>query len=159
MESNTVTSDSQIAAKVNLMEKVSPKDYLSILQNGSQPASSDLKIVEYLSGKMQIPNGVINVIIDYVLTVNNNVLYRGLCEKVAASLARERITTVIDAMNYLEKMSKRRTGSNKNEPVKQTNNNEKPEQKQAKSEENTANWDDLLDDLDDENGGNTNGKA
>ena len=87
VESSTVTSDSQIAAKVNLMEKVSPKDYLSILQNGSQPASSDLKIVEYLSGKMQIPNGVINVIIDYVLTVNNNVLYRGLCEKVAASLA------------------------------------------------------------------------
>lgn len=158
LEPSTVTSDSQLAAKVNLMEKVSPKDYLSILQNGSQPASSDLKIVEYLSGKMQIPNGVINVIIDYVLMVNNNVLYRGLCEKIAASLARERIVTVIDAMNYLEKMSKRRASSNKPEPNKPIT-TEKTEQKQPKNEENPANWDDLLDDLDDDNGGNENGKA
>ena len=47
-------------------------------------------------------------ITDFVLTTNNNVLNRAYCEKVAASLAREGVTTALDAMNYLKSVNEKR---------------------------------------------------
>lgn len=94
-----------LANKINLMEALSPKDYLSVLQNGSTPASSDLKLINDLSKKFRLPNSVINAIVDYVLAINDNVLSKAFAEKIAGSLAREGIQTTIDAMDYLKKVS------------------------------------------------------
>ena len=103
-----VTSNTDLALKVNLMEIKSPKDYLSVLQNGTTPAVPDLKLIDDLSVKFGLNNGVINALIDFVLTTNNNVLNRAYCEKVAASLAREGVTTALDAMNYLKSVNEKR---------------------------------------------------
>lgn len=149
---NTNSGSSVLAEKINIMETRSPKEFLALLQNGSQPAMSDLKIIDDLSKKFNLNNSVINAIIDYVLMTNDNILYRGLCEKIGASLAREGVTTTIDAMNYLKRVSKHHkkpSGESKDiKPIKATKKQEKKE----------LNWDQLLDDLDDD-GGDDNGKA
>ena len=152
---NMNSGSSVLAEKINIMESRSPKEFLALLQNGSQPAMSDLKIIDDLSKKFKLNNSVINAIIDYVLMTNDNVLYRGLCEKIGASLAREGVTTTIDAMNYLKRVSKHhKKGETPVKEIKATSSKQVESKKQKKE----VNWDQLLDDLDDE-GGDDNGKA
>lgn len=151
--SNTNSGSSVLAEKINIMETRSPKEFLALLQNGSQPAMSDLKIIDDLSKKFNLNNAVINAILDYVLMTNDNVLYRGLCEKIGASLAREGITTTIDAMNYLKRVSKHHKKATNSE-TKEI----KPIKADNKAKKKELNWDQLLDDLDDD-GGDDNGKA
>lgn len=102
-----ISSNSDLAKKINMMETYAPKDYLTALQNGTIPAYADLALLNDLSAKYKLSNAVINALVDYVLAVNNNVLTRVFAEKIAASLAREGVQTTIDAMNYLKKTSKR----------------------------------------------------
>ena len=103
-----IAGSTDLARKINIMEGVTPKQYLSYLQNGSQPSYSDLMVVNDISSKFRLPNSVINAIVDYVLTVNNNVLSKPFTEKIAGSVAREGVSTAIDAMNYLKKVSSKR---------------------------------------------------
>ena len=153
---NGNSGSSRLAGKINIMETRSPKEFLALLQNGTQPASSDLKIVDDLSKKFHLNNSVINAIIDFVLTTNNNVLSRPLCEKIAASLAREGITTTIDAMNYLKKVSQGyKSGKKASSRVEEKE--EKTVQNNKKSSKTPLNWDEILDDIDD--GGTDDGKA
>jgi replication initiation and membrane attachment protein DnaB len=99
-----ISSKTQLATKIKLMEAVSPSDYLRIKQNNTTPSSPDLDLVNDLSKHFNLSNGVINALIDYVLTKLNNVLSRPFVEKIAASLAREGVETAVDAMNYLLKV-------------------------------------------------------
>ena len=152
-----VSSSGALASKINLMESISPKDFLAILQNGTEPATPDLKLIDSISKKFRLNNSVINAVIDYVLTTNNNVLSRPYCEKVAASLAREGIVSTLDAMNYLKKIS-----SGNKERSNQTKENEYFSQSESKpkSKEENLNWNQLVDDIDiGEDGGDENGKA
>ena len=151
---NQNSGSSELAGKINIMETRSPKEFLALLQNGSQPALSDLKIVDDLSRKFQLNNSVINAIIDYVLTTNDNILSRGLCEKIGASLAREGVQTTIDAMNYLKRVS-RRMGKTPEPKVSVKKEEKKPVEKK---ENESLNWDAILDDIDEDDGGE-NGKA
>lgn len=151
-----VSGKSDLATKINIMETVSPKDFISILQNGAKPASADLKIINSLSKDFNLPNCVINAVIDYVLTTGNNVFSKALAEKVAGSLARERITTTLDAMNYLKKVSLPKRGRKKNESIAVSNvNNTKTKQIQDNAD--NLDWDTLIDELDEEDC--TDGKA
>lgn len=156
---NTNSGSTELAGKINIMETNSPKRFLALLQNGSQPASSDLKIVDDLSKKFHLTNPVINAVIDYVLSTNDNILSRALCEKIGASLAREGVTTTIDAMNYLKRVRRNARQPKpelKVEPQEPTTNEVNKETKDNNS--NPVNWDQLLDDIDDGEGGD-NGKA
>ena len=98
---NKVMGDDGLAAKIKYFEIASPKEVLSALQNGTKPAKADLNIIDMLSKDYNLPNPVINVLIDFVLQMNNNVLSKYSAEKIAASLSREKIETAIDAMEYL----------------------------------------------------------
>ena len=151
---NENSGSTELAGKINIMETRSPKEFLALLQNGSKPASSDLKIVDSLSKNFHLQNGVINAVIDFVLATNNNILSRPLCEKIAASLAREGIVTTIDAMNYLIKVSR---GQRKKTISKEKEEN-KPVESKPKTAKKEINWDDLLDDIE-EDEGEENGKA
>ena len=98
---NHVVGDEGLAAKIKFFEVSSPKEVLIALQNGTKPAKADLNIIDTLSKDYHLPNPVINVAIDFILTMNNNVLSSYSAEKIAASLSRENIETAIDAMEYL----------------------------------------------------------
>lgn len=158
-EPNLNSGDTALAQKVNMMELMSPKKFLSVLQNGTKPAPSDLRLVDDLSKNFNLPTGVINALIDYCLVMNNNVLSRAYCEKVAASLAREGVETTIDALNYLRKTSRKSTkGGSKNTHKKVVEEVVEKETKETSKEENLddVSWEQMLDDIDD---GKANGKA
>ena len=96
-----VVGEDGLAAKIKFFEVTSPKEVLRMLQNGTKPAKADLNILNTLSQDYNLPNPVINVVIDFILTMNNNVLSSYSAEKIAASLSREGIETAVDAMEYL----------------------------------------------------------
>lgn len=149
-----VNANTDLALKVNLMEHKAPKDYLAVLQNGTAPAIPDLKLIDDLSIKFRLPNGVINALVDFVLNTNNNVLNRSYCEKIAASLAREGITTALDAMNYLKAVNEKRKshvkiGSNKTTNKYGDKINKDPEEPKDTTDEEVLDWDTLLADIED----------
>lgn len=100
-----VSGDSELANKIQMMEEVAPAKFLQYLQQGTKPARSDIAIVNSLSKDYGFNSGIINVIVDYVLNKNNNVLSKNYAEKIASSLAREHVLTTVDAMNYLKKLT------------------------------------------------------
>ena len=158
---NLVTEDSGLASKINLMESISPKDFLSVLQNGTVPARSDLKLIDDLSKNFKLENCVINALVDFVLASNNNILSRLYTEKIAASLAREGTVTTIDAMNYLKKVSKKQRSSSATKVAKTTVVSEKPivvnTIKKPVDEEDDVSWTQLIDEISTED--NVDGKA
>ena len=161
---NFVSSKEALGMKVNLMESVSPKEFLSYLQNGTEPALPDLKLLDYLSKKFLLPNCVLNAVIDYTLMKNNNVLSRAYMEKICASLARSGITTAIDAMNYLKSISKGTRKHKKTEVVEYDNEetNEQPAKKKKKDDNNKDDeeeWQSLIADLEDTGDDGDDGKA
>lgn len=104
-EKSNVSGDSDLASKIQMMDEVAPAKFLQYLQNGTKPARSDINIINSLSKDYGFGNGIINVIVDYVLNKNSNVLSKNYCEKIASSLAREGCKSTVDAMNYLNKIS------------------------------------------------------
>lgn len=114
IEKSKVSSDSELASKIQMMEEVAPAKFLQYLQQGTKPAKSDIAIVNSLSKDYGFGSGIINVIVEYVLYKNKNVLSKNYAEKIASSLAREHVTTTVDAMNYLKKLTVKK-------PVKKVN--------------------------------------
>ena len=104
-EKSKVSGNSELASKIQMMEEVAPTKFLQFLQQGTKPARSDIAIVNSLSKDYGFGNGIINVIVEYVLYKNSNVLSKNYAEKIASSLAREGVTTTVDAMNYLNKLA------------------------------------------------------
>lgn len=141
-EKSRVSGDSQIVQKIQLMERTPPVEWLEILQNGTKPAKADCSIVNDLSRDYGFGCGVINVIVEWVLRKNNNILSKNYCEKIAASLARSNVKTAVDAMNQLSK-----SASKKKEIVsKETFVEEKPKiKKQVVQEDNVS--DDEINDI------------
>ena len=138
-----ISSDTLIAEKIALFNAYSPVKYLTLKQNGTKPIISDLNIVNSLSENFGFSNGVINVIVDYVLERNNNVLSKNYVEKIAASVAREGVNTTVDAMNFLKRSSVK--NKNMNERTPQVNSAESKNKKSISREEVNA----LLDSMED----------
>ena len=116
-EKSKVSGDSDLATKIQMMDEVAPAKFLQYLQNGTKPARSDINIINSLSKDYGFGNGIINVIVDYVLSKNSNVLSKNYCEKIASSLAREGCKTTVDAMNYLKKITVKNTIKVTKKPV------------------------------------------
>ena len=155
-EPNLMSGASDLARKINLMETKSPKDYLSYLQNGTKPATADLKVINDLSKNYHLPNPVINAVVDYVLYKADNVLSRPYAEKVAVSLVRENILTAVDAMNYLKKVDKKSHNKRANKSFIKVLETEKKDTKDGDNKDWEMDWDRILEEI---NGGNDGGKA
>ena len=90
-----------------LFENMSPYDYLRKKYRGATPTSRDVKLLEFLAVDLKLKPGVINVLIDYILRVNDNKLNRNFVETIAGQWARLGLSTVDDAMKYAEKEHKK----------------------------------------------------
>ncbi len=153
-----LSSESALAKKINLMEVTSPAKFLSVLQNGTKPAMSDLRLINDISSNFNLPNGVINALVDYALTTNNNVLSKYYVEKVAGSLAREGVTNALDAMNFLNKVkngTKKKVAA-KESKISQEIVEEIEDTKPVVEEESSLDWNSLIDQIDE---GGSDGKA
>lgn len=129
--------DTSIRAKIIYQfETTSPYDFLSSKYGGTKPTKTDLALLEYLLIDLNLNPGVVNVLIDYVLKINNNKLTRAFVDTIAGQWKRNKIETVEDAMNLASKEQKgRKTKSSTkkieekptwfDEDIKATNDNEK----------------------------------
>ena len=100
---------------------------IEYLQNNTKVAPADLYVINSLIN-LNLPNGIINAIVDYTLTKKNNILDKFFAEKIASGILREGITTTIDAMNYMKSLNKKRkstlgTNTNKRQYKKKEINN------------------------------------
>ena len=98
--------DSKRAKMIYTFESVSPYNFLKSKYNGSKPTSRDLKLIEDLMVDVGLKPGVVNVLIDYALRVNNNKLNKAFIETIAGQWARLGIETAEAAMNQASKESK-----------------------------------------------------
>ena len=115
---NLLPGNSSIAKKVQLFNEISPVEFLTIRNNNKAPLSCDIELIKRIKDNTELPDSVINVIIDYSLEKLNNKLIPNYVERVAASLAREGIIDAYEAMLYLNKFNKNKTSKKEPSEVK-----------------------------------------
>ena len=87
---------------IHMFETTRPYDFISSKYKNSNPTSSDLAIISYLLIDLNLKPGVVNVLIDYVLKINNNKLIKSFVEVIASQWSKSGIETVEDAMKIAE---------------------------------------------------------
>lgn len=98
------TGDTSKRAKIiYTFETTSPYDFLSSKYKNARPTKSDLLILEYLLIEVNLNPGVVNVLVDYVLKINDNKLIKNFIEVIASQWKKSNIETVEDAMKLAEK--------------------------------------------------------
>ena len=125
------TGDNSKRAKmIYTFENVTPYDYLRSKYKTGEPTMRELQIIEDLMVKQKMKPGVVNVLISYVLKINNNKFTRSYVETVASQWCRLNIETVEDAMAVAEKEHKKikkLVDKNKTTVTSSKNNKEKEE--------------------------------
>ena len=99
---------SKRAKMIYTFETISPRELLISKNKGNEPTRRDLRLVEDLLLDYNLKPGVVNVLIDYILNINDKKLTRGLVETMAGEWQRKGIETVEDAMSLCEKEHKKR---------------------------------------------------
>ena len=95
------------AKQIYTFENVTPNDYLRSKYKNGEPTMRELRIIEDLMVNQKMKPGVVNVLISYVLKVNNNKFTRSYVETVASQWCRMNIETVEEAMRVAEKEHKK----------------------------------------------------
>lgn len=125
---NPVGDSSKRAKMIYTFENVTPYDYLRSKYKTGEPTLRELQIIEDLMVKQKMKPGVVNVLISYVLKVNNNKFTKNYVETVASQWCRLNIETVEDAMAVAEKEHKKiKKIMDKTSNTKSSNNKEKEE--------------------------------
>ena len=151
--------NSRRAKMIYTFENVTPLDYLRSKYKTGEPTMGELQIIEDLMTKQKMKPGVVNVLISYVLKVNNNKFTRRYVETVASQWCRLNIETVEEAMaaaekehKKIKKLMERNTVSKTNNKVKENKEElpawfEKNIEKQEITEEEQKELDNLLKDF------------
>ena len=133
-------NDSKRAKMIYVFESVSPYNFLKSKNNGAKPTSRDLNLIESLMNDLELKPAVVNVLIDYVMKINDKKLTKNFVETIAGTWRRLNIETAEDAMNQAEKEAKKKLSVKKDKNYKVKIENEKlPEwfNKDIKKEEMT----------------------
>ncbi len=124
---------------INMFETTSPYDFIASKYKTGTPSNSDLKIISYLLLDLDLKPGVVNVLIDYVLKINNNKLTRVFVDTIASQWKKSNIETVEDAMNLAEKeYHQRKDNQEAKEPKKVVRSSSTPAWFNKDIEENSA---------------------
>lgn len=108
-------------------ENTSPYDFLKAKYGGGKPTSKDVKLIESLLVDQKFNPGVVNVLIDYVLRINENKLNKNFVEAIASHWKLSKIDNVKTAMEQAEKEYRKM-------------NQAKEKKKQEKKEEKLPTW-------------------
>ena len=92
-------NNSKRSKLISQFETTSPYEFLFLKQD-SRPSEKDMEIVEYLMIEQKLNPGVVNVLLDFVLKINNNKLVRKFVEQIAVQWKRSNIETVSDAIDF-----------------------------------------------------------
>ncbi|SFE68773.1 replication initiation and membrane attachment family protein [Alteribacillus iranensis] len=98
-------------------EQTSPLTFLKSISDGAQVPHPDVRLVEMLVFDYQLPPGVVNVLIDFIMQTNNMKLNKNLVQKIAGHWSRKKVHTVEDAMElakkeYQEQKDRKQAGAN-----------------------------------------------
>lgn len=104
---NPVGADDKRAKMIYVFENTSPYNFLKGRSNGAKPSSRDLNLLESLLSDFKLNPGVVNVLIDYVLKINNKKLTKAYLETIASQWKRLNVETVEEAMRAAEKEYKK----------------------------------------------------
>lgn len=120
--------NSNRAKLIYTFENITPKDYLSSKSKNGEPSLRELMIIEELMTKYKMKPGVVNVLISYVLKVNDQKFTKNYVDAIASQWSRLNIETVEEAMKVAEKEHnkiKKSLTKNKDEKKAPTPKNEK----------------------------------
>ncbi len=98
---------SNLGKMITVFENTKPYDFLRCKNKGAKPSQRELKILELLAINYELPPGVINVLIDYAIRVNDGKLNQNYLEAIASTWKRKGIKTVPDAIEVLKKNYKK----------------------------------------------------
>ena len=98
---------SKWAKMVYTFESVTPYDFLRSKYKTGEPSLRDLKLIESLLADLKMNPGVVNVLIAYVLKINNQKLSKNYVETIAGQWKRLNVETVEEAMRVSEKEHKK----------------------------------------------------
>ncbi len=99
-----VSAPSALKKKIEMMDEITPKEFLYNLQSGHRPSVKDLKLIQSLAFNANLSNPLINVIIDYALAKNDGILSYTYCENLGAILTRKGAKNAKDAMEILNSL-------------------------------------------------------
>ena len=99
--------NSKWAQMVYTFENITPYQLLKAKYKGAEPTDRDKKLIESLLIDQKLNPGVVNVLISYVLKINNEQLKKSYVETIAGQWKRLNIETVEDAMKITEKEHKK----------------------------------------------------
>lgn len=117
-----VGDSSKKAKMIYTFENITPYQLLKAKYKGGEPTDRDKKLIESLLVDLKLNPGVVNVLISYVLKVNNEQLTKSYVETIAGQWKRLNIETVEDAMNVTQKeysKLKKKAEKSKNTVVKE----------------------------------------
>lgn len=83
---------------IKVFENTKPYDFLTFKYKGIRPSTRDLNLLEKLATEYDLPAGVINVLVDYVLRVNDGKLNKNYVETIALDWSKKDIKRVPEAM-------------------------------------------------------------
>ena len=98
---------SKWAKMVYAFENLTPYQFLKAKYKGAEPTNRDKRLIESLLADQKLNTGVVNVLIAYVLKINNEQLKKSYVETIAGQLKRLNIETVEEAMKVTEKEHKK----------------------------------------------------
>lgn len=104
---NPVGNENKRAKMIYVFENTTPYNFLKGRNNGAKPSERDLNLLESLLSDFKLNPGVVNVLIDYVLKINNKKLTKGFLETIASQWRRLGVETVEEAMKAAEKEYKK----------------------------------------------------
>lgn len=96
------------AKMIYTFETTSPHDFLLSKTNAQALSKSEVKLLEHLLIDLDLKAGVVNVLIDYVLRINDNKLTPKFVESIALQWKRSNIETAQEALDIAKKEYKMR---------------------------------------------------
>ena len=99
--------NSKWAKMVYAFENLNPYQFLKAKYKGAEPTDRDKRLIESLLIDQKLNPGVVNVLIAYVLKINNEQLKKSYVETIAGQWKRLNIETVEEAMRITEKEHKK----------------------------------------------------
>ncbi len=102
----TISDNSKKSKLIYTFETTSPYDFLTGKNKGTRPNKTDLNLLETLIVDYELNPGVVNVLIDYVLKINDNKLIKNFVLTIASQWKRSGIKTVEEAINICKKENK-----------------------------------------------------
>lgn len=116
-----VGDNSKWAKMVYTFENLTPYQFLKAKYKGAEPTNRDKRLIENLLIDQKLNPGVVNVLIAYVLKINNEQLKKSYVETIAGQWKRLNIETVEEAMRITEKEHKKNKKILNKDKVKNVN--------------------------------------